>query len=799
MKDALEYFCGSELPANVFMDKYALRDTQGNIKENTPDEMHWRLADNLARVEAKKFREPYAYTAEKIYTLIKDFDFIIPQGGPMFGVGNEQYVTLSNCYVLNSPLDSYAGIHFTDEQLTQISKRRGGVGIDVSNLRPADMVTKNAARTTTGIVPFCQRFSNSIREVGQNSRRGALMITINIHHPQAMDFIKMKLDPKMVTGANVSVRLTNEFLNAVLNGNKYQQRWPVDSASPEVSQMVNAKEVWDTIIDCAWQRAEPGLLFWDNILNESPADCYSKNGFASISTNPCSEISLCALDSCRLLLTNLFSCVKHPFTKDAYFDFDLFTQTAYMAQRLMDDIVDLELECIQRIIKKIKSDHEPENIKSRELAMWHEVEKKCKQGRRTGTGPTGLADAMAAIGIAYGSDESIKFTDKVYKTLKLSCYRASVDMAMELGPFPIWDPKLEQDNPFLLRIRDDDPQLYADMQKYGRRNIALLTTAPAGTTSILAGPRPYFGTSSGIEPLFSDEPYTRRKKITPSIIDARVDFIDEMGDKWTNFPVFHSKLQMWMDVTGETDYKKSPYHGCCANDLDWKKRVELQAAAQRHVDHSISSTLNLPNDVSKEKVAEIYETAWQFGLKGITVYREGCRDGVLIKKEEAKRGAVKRPKELPCDIYSFSANKSPVTILIGLLDNKPYEVFAFKDLVIHPKSSDNGIIRKIKRGSYELHIGDNEPQPLPPAPEMEEALTRMVSTLLRHGTELGFVVHQLEKANASFARVVARGLKKFIKDGTTVHGEECQQCGQAALIRQEGCVSCRSCGWSKCT
>ena len=797
MSDSLEYFCGNELPASVVDDKYLLRNCQNELVEKSPDDMHHRLAKNLARIEASKFREPYS--EEYIFSLLKDFGYIIPQGGSMSGIGSDAYVTLSNCYVIEPPLDSYAGIHFTDEQITQISKRRGGVGTDISHIRPDGASTSNAARSSSGIVPFCERFSNSIREVGQNGRRGALMLTISVHHPQIKDFCKMKMDKKSVTGANVSVRLTDEFMNAVENGEKYELRFPVDSPTPEISEWVDAREMWDTIISCAWERAEPGLLFWDLILSESPADCYAALGFLTISTNPCSELGMCFLDSCRLLLANLFAFVKNPFKKNAYFDFDAFKGISYVAQRLMDDIVDLELECIERIIQKVAEDPEPIEVKDREINLWHKIKDKCEQGRRTGTGPTGLADAIAAVGLRYGSDESIQFVDLVYKTMKLGCYRASVDMAKEIGPFPIWDALLEKNNPFLLRIRQEDPVLYEDMQKYGRRNIALLTTAPAGTTSILAGPRPYFGTSSGIEPLFTDEPYIRRKKITPSIVGARVDFVDDMGDKWTNYPVFHSKLQMWLDTTGDTDYKKSPYHGCCANDLDWKQRVKLQAAAQKHIDHSISSTINVPKNTPKEKIAEIYETAWRSKCKGITVYRDECRDGVLIKNDDGpKKNATKRPKDLPCEIYRLTLNKEPVSVIIGLYEGKPYEVFAFTKEV--PKHFDEGKIHKIKRGHYVLKppvINDGFTLSL--ATETEEAFSRMVSTLLRHGTELSFVVHQLEKANYGFARAIARALKKFIRDGAAVHGEECENCKASGLVRQEGCVTCRACGWSKCS
>jgi ribonucleoside-diphosphate reductase alpha chain len=828
--EAVTYFCGEELPASVFVDKYALRDRQDNLLEPTPDGMHRRIARELARVEAKKFRDPYS--EEFIYGLLKDFGPIIPQGSPMYGIGNGQYITLSNCYVVDSPLDSYGSIHHTDEQLTQISKRRGGVGTDVSHIRPNNSRTTNAARRATGVVGYCERYSNSIREVGQNGRRGALMLTLSVHHPEVLDFARMKLDPKKVTGANVSVRLSDEFLRAVKEDGEYEQRWPVDSATPTVSRKVKAREVWREIIRCAWSRAEPGLLFWDHIIRESPADCYAGHGFRTESTNPCSELPLCPHDSCRLLLLNLFAFVVRPFQKDAHFDFKAFYDTARVAQRLMDDIVDLELECVDRILRKVQADPEPDHVKANELRLWGEIRRKCEQGRRTGTGITALADAMAAVGERYGTDASIEFTDRVYATLKFACYRASVDMAKELGPFPIWDPETEKACPFLNRINDEvitfangskvhGSELYADMVIRGRRNIAILTTAPAGSTSLLAGPRPYFGSSSGIEPLFTDAPYIRRKKITPGMADAKVDFVDELGDKWSHFEVFHSKLRMWMDLTGETDWKKSPYHGCTANDIDWRQRVRLQAAAQRHVDHAISSTLNLPGDVSEEKVAEIYEAAWEAGCKGITVYRDGCRDGVLVKESPRvglqKTQAPKRPKELPCDIYRFTVKKEPFVVLVGLMGDEPYEVFAFSNTLYHicaddgllmTSKADAGVIRKVKRGVYELWSADENlladvPSISSLLNDTEEAVTRMASTALRHGADINYVVHQLEKTKDgdlhSFTKALARALKKYVKDGTKVSGEKCQQCGQESLVRQEGCCTCRGCGWSKCS
>jgi ribonucleoside-diphosphate reductase alpha chain len=630
--DAVTYFNGDDLPAKVFLDKYALRDKDNHILERNPNYMHMRIAKEIARVEAKKFSKPF--TIRQVYSFIKDFKNIIPQGSPMYSIGNPAYVTLSNCYVIQPPYDSYGGIHYTDQQITQICKRRGGIGTDVSELRPTGEPTANSSRTTTGIIPFVQRFSNSIREVGQNGRRGALMLTLSAHHPQIGDFISCKTDRTKVTGANISVRLTDEFLKSVEAGETYEQRWPVESLCPSISRKVDAQSVWNQIIESAWATAEPGILFWDNIIRESPADCYAQFGFRTVSTNPCSELPLSVLDSCRLLLLNLFSFVAEPFTSSAKFLFDKFYKYARIAQRLIDDIIDLELEAVQRIINKIKADPEPEHIKKNEIDLWTQVYNNCLNGRRTGTGITALGDTIAALGLRYGSAESMKLTEDIYRTLKLGCYRSSVDMAKELGAFPIWNAELENNNPFLQRLAEDDHKLAQDMKKYGRRNIALLTTPPAGTTSTVAGPRPYFGTTSGSEPAFMLS-YLRNKKIAASDYNSRVDFIDETGDRWQQFEVIHPKLRLWMDITDKTDVRESPYYGSCAEEIDWKERVRMQGSAQLHVDHAISSTINLPEDAAKEDVNIIYRTAWKAGCKGITVYRKNCRTGVLVENKES--------------------------------------------------------------------------------------------------------------------------------------------------------------------
>lgn len=838
-QESLQYFGGrNELSPKVFVDKYALRDQDGNMVELTPDDMHRRLAKEFARVEKKKFKKPLS--EEEIYDLFRRFSKIIPQGSPMYGIGNPyQYVSLSNCYVLDPPLDSYGSILDTDEELVQISKRRGGVGISLDNLRPSGMATRNSSRTSTGVVSFAQRYSNSIREVGQQGRRGALMLTLNVHHPQVLDFAHCKDDEVSVTGANISIALTDEFLTAVMNGEEYEQRWPVNSDTPVISRMVDAREVWMEIIKAAHGRAEPGLIFWDRAISESPADCYADVGFKTVCTNPCSEIFLSILDSCRLLLVNLFSCVRNPFSSSAYLDFDMLYELAGLAQRLMDDLVDLEIEAVQRIIAKIEADPEPEHIKTKELRTWQRILEACINGRRTGTGITALGDTLAALGIKYGSQASIEMTEEIYKTLKLGAYRSSVDMAKELGAFPVWDAKKETKCPFLLRIAEDDPKLYKDMQKHGRRNIALLTTAPTGSTSILASlnlfvPNTGFkmeeklrekfscviepvdagynlhwhGTTAGIEPLFKDV-FTRRKKGNPGDEKFRSDFVDATGDHWMEFDVHHPGLEAWMVVNESDDIEASPYRGACADNIDWVKRVELQAAAQRHIDHSISSTINLPNNVSVERVAEVYETAWKAGCKGITVYRDGCRSGVLIDSNKSKKAEIvrhnapERPKELECDVYHVSVKGVPYFVLVGLLDGQPYEVFAGKNGFISKKIKKGKVVKVLRPKCYKAIMDDGtEIQPITMAcDEEQEALTRMISTGLRHGTPINFMVDQLEKVGGDmtgFARSIARSLKKYIPDGTKVDST-CDQCSASdSLVRQEGCVVCMSCGASKC-
>lgn len=945
---SLEYFNGDELAAKVFVDKYALRDNEGNILEDTPDKMHRRMAKELARIEKGKFAVPL--TEDEIYFLFKQFTRILPQGSICYGLGNpHQNVSISNCFVVESPGDSFGHIHKSDEQLSQLSKRRCGVGISLDNIRPNGTATKNSSRTSTGIVPFCERFSNTIRGVGQNSRRGALMECVSVHHPDILDFVRMKLDETKVNGANVSVKLTDDFLNAVTNDTEYLQSWPINSKTPLVEKRVRAKEVWNEIIRCAWTRAEPGLLFWDNILRESPADCYAEEGFSTEATNPChrgdtkvltnmgyfpikelvnnpkelkvftvfgewkqfqcflsgvneqlwkitlandkeifataghewpvytsdkfnilrrtdelfpgnhkllhkyisdsdnvfigirkvektdlvedvydirvfdethtyyiedcftkncSELPLSELDSCRLLLLNLFSYVSHPFTSKAKFEFDGFFKDVKLAQRLMDDIVDAEIESIDRILAKIDSDPEPEIIKSTEKSMWLKARKSCENGRRTGTGITALGDTLAALNIQYGSEESIKTTEEIYKCLKLGAYASSVEMAKEIGPFPVWNYEKEKDNPFLNRIKDDKIEgvvdgrdVYALMKEYGRRNIALLTTSPAGTVSILAEIGERYGTTSGIEPTYMTH-FMRRKKITHTDSNVKVDYTDKLGDKWQEFVVYASGPLEWMRINESDDLTKSPYHNACAKEINWANRVKIQAAAQRHTDHSISSTVNLPEDVKQEEVAIIYEEAWKSGLKGITVYRDNCRAGVLLEIKETK--VEKRPKEVTCDVHHIVVKGKSYYVLVGMLNNKPFEVFAGKNGMLRKKIETGKIIR-IRKGYYKAVFDDDDIviSPLGSAcDEHEESITRLTSACLQSGGDILVIVEHLEKVNGemqSFAKAIARALKIYIKDGTAVD-EICPECSQESLIRQSGCVQCSNpdCLWSKC-
>lgn len=832
LKASIEYFNGDELAAKVFIDKYALRDNDQRLKEKTPDDMHRRLSKEFSRIERKKFKNPLS--EEQIYDLFKKFERIVPQGSPMYGVGNTyQIVSLSNCYVAESPLDSYGGILRTDHQIAQVSKRRGGVGTDISHLRPSGAPTHNAARSSTGILPFLERFSNTIREVGQSGRRGALLCSISIHHPEVVEFAKIKRDLKKVTGANISIRFSDEFLKAVEKDEEYEQRWPVDKESadilhqpfPVVSKKVSAKKVWREIVENAHAMAEPGILFWDNVTRFSPADSYSEDGFKTVSTNPCGELPLSVGDSCRLMCLNLYGYVKNKFEKNSYFDYGAFFDDTVICQRLMDDLVDLELEAISRIIDKVKKDPEPEHVKEPELSWWRQVKDACSRGRRTGTGITALGDMLAALGVKYGSKQSIETVGNVYKAMKFGSYYSSIEMAKELGAFPVWDWNKEKSNEFIQRFKDDEVNLgddrvikgnniLSDMKKHGRRNIACNTTAPAGSVSILTQ------TTSGIEPLFMLG-FTRRKKVNPDDKNIRVDFVDQMGDSWQEYKVYHSKVSEWLKATGlasnktagcapcnDSVLKDSPWTGACADDLDWVNRVKMQAAAQYHVDHSISSTVNLPENASVERVQEIYEAAWKAGCKGITIYRKNCRTGVLIeKKEEANKefsshNAPKRPKSLPCDVYYFKAKNKHYTVFIGLMNGKPYEVFAYEGEE-KPKQ-DKGFIQKLERGNYRMidDVGNVLVSNIKSVTTTEEAaISRLASTALRHGADVAYIVQQCEKVEGGllgFTSCMARALKKYIKDGTKVTGDKCGNCESVNLMRNQGCVTCADCGWSKC-
>lgn len=802
LEASTKYF-GNDLSARAFVDKYALRNENNELVELTPKDMHHRISKELARIEKTKFKTPL--TEKEIFNYLDKFKCIIPQGSPMYGIGNKyKNISLSNCFIVDSPYDSYGGIFQIDQELAQISKRRGGVGVDISNLRPKDATVNNAAKTTTGTSSWMERYSNTIREVGQNGRRGALIETISVHHPDILIFTNIKNDNTKVTGANISIRLSDEFLQALDSNNTYEQRWPVDSKHPKISKQILASKIWNEIIHSAWLRAEPGLLFWDNIIKNSPADCY--DDFNTLAVNPCGEIPLCAYDSCRLLAVNLFHAIKNPFTKNAEYDFNILYETTKIAQRFMDDIVDLEIESVNKIINKINSDPEPDDIKYTELNLWKKILDKAKQGRRTGTGITALGDCMAALGIKYGSKKSIEFTEQVYKTLKLAAYQSSVDMAKELGPFPIWDYSKEKNNPFLLRIKDDNPTLYADMKKYGRRNIAILTTAPTGTVSMMASLNDeLYGTTSGIEPLFKTH-YTRRKKGNPGDNDFRSDFVDQNGDHWMEFPVYHPGVELWMNITNNENLDGIPYVE--ADSINWINRVKLQAAAQRHIDHAISSTINLPNDVSEKEVAKIYLEAWKSGLKGITVYRDGCRTGVLVSNKDANtknkivmNDAPKRPQELPCDVHHISVNKQPYFVLVGLLHGDPYEVFAGKNGVIDKKVQTGKIIKQKRRRYKAVFDDETELSPISAfTSDEEDTLTRLISSGLRHGSNISFLVHQLEKSKGDlqgFAKSIMRALKKYIPDGTEIKGEECPNCS-GTLIRSEGCCMCKGCGYSRC-
>ncbi|MBR6066953.1 MAG: adenosylcobalamin-dependent ribonucleoside-diphosphate reductase [Bacteroidales bacterium] len=831
-KASEEYFGGDQLAARVWLSKYALKDSDGNLYERTPDDMHHRIAAELARID-RNYANP---VDEKVFfDLLKDFKYIVPQGGPMSGIGNtKQIVSLSNCFVIGNEglTDSYGGVMRIDEEQVQLMKRRGGVGHDLSHLRPAGSPVKNSALTSTGIVPFMERYSNTTREVAQDGRRGALMLSVSIKHPDSEDFIDAKLIAGKVTGANISVKITDDFMKAVIEHRNFVQQYPVDSDNPMVVKTVNPENIWKKIVHNAWSSAEPGILFWDTIIRESIPDCYADLGYRTVSTNPCGEIPLCPYDSCRLLALNLYSYVDNPFTPKAKFNFKKFKEHVHFAARMMDDIIDLELEKIDSILAKIDSDPEDEEIKHVERHLWEKIYDKAVRGRRMGIGITAEGDMLAALNMRYSSDEANAFAVEVQKTLAVEAYRASVMMAKERGAFPIFDANREKNNPFINRIKEADPEVYEQMLKYGRRNIAMLTIAPTGTTSIMTQ------TTSGIEPVFKVY-YKRRRKINPNDPESHVDYVDpDTGEKFEEYIVYHHKFVDWLKVNGynvdevmrlpeaeiEKIVAKSPYDKATANDIDYINKVRMQGAIQKWVDHSISVTINMPNNISADVVAECYMEAWKSGCKGVTVYRDGSRSGVLVDakkgdgKEEKPATIHERPKVLEADIVRFSNQKENWIAFIGLVNGSPYEIFTGRvedDVLNIPKSITHGFIVKVplqngttrydfqyknKYGyvtSFEglSHIFDSE----------YWNYAKLISGVLRHGMEIDKVVKlvtslQLSDNINTWKAGVARALKRYIPDGTSVdNSQACPHCGQkGTLVYQDGCVKCTSCGYSKC-
>ena len=835
-KASTEYFGGDELAAKVWVSKYALKDSYGNLYELTPDDMHHRLAREIARIENKYEN---AMSEDEVFDLIKHFRYIVPQGSPMSGIGNDfQVGSLSNCFVigLDGEPDSYGGIIKMDEEQVQLMKRRGGVGHDLSHLRPKGFPVKNSALTSTGIVPFMERYSNSTREVAQDGRRGALMLTVSIKQPESEAFIDAKMTEGKITGANVSVRIDDAFMKAAIDGTEYAQTFPIDSDKPELVKNIDARHLWAKIIHNAWKSAEPGVLFWDTITRESVPDCYADLGFKTISTNPCGEIPLCPYDSCRLLAINLYSYVENPFTPEARFNFDLFKKHVAAAQRIMDDIIDLEMEKIDKIIDKIKSDPETDEVKFTELNLWTKIRNKTIKGRRTGVGTTAEGDMIAALGLRYGTEEATQMSETVHKALALAAYRSSINLAKERGAFEVYDFNREVNNPFVNRIYDADPELRELAKKYGRRNIACLTIAPTGTTSLMTQ------TTSGIEPVFLPV-YKRRRKVNPNDVESRVDFVDETGDAFEEYVVYHHKFLTWMQVNGidvkdkytqdELDelVKKSPYYKATSNDVDWVQKVRMQGRVQKWVDHSISVTINLPNDVSESLVNELYVEAWRNGCKGCTVYRDGSRSGVLIstKKEEKKSGHemhymaeeerfLKRPIELDADVVRFQNNKEKWIAFIGLINGRPYEIFTGladdEEGIFCPKSVTKGKIIKaidengnkrydfqfINKRGYKTTIEGLSDKF---NPEFWN-YAKLISGVLRYGMPIDQVLKlvgglELDSQSINTWKMgVERALKKYLPNGTKASGQKCPNCGAETLIYQEGCLICTSCGTSKC-
>ncbi len=832
---SLEYFKGDELAARVWVNKYAVKDSFGNIYEKSPEDMHWRIANEVARIEAKY---PNAISAQELFDLLDHFKYIVPQGSPMTGIGNDyQIASLSNCFVigLDGSADSYGAIIRIDEEQVQLMKRRGGVGHDLSHIRPKGSPVKNSALTSTGLVPFMERYSNSTREVAQDGRRGALMLSVSIKHPDSESFIDAKMTEGKVTGANVSVKLDDEFMQAAVEGKPYTQQYPIDSPNPMVSKEIDASALWKKIVHNAWKSAEPGVLFWDTIIRESVPDCYADLGFRTVSTNPCGEIPLCPYDSCRLLAINLYSYVVNPFTPEAYFDFELFKKHVALAQRIMDDIIDLELEKIECILEKIDSDPESMEVKGSERHLWEKIYHKSGLGRRTGVGITAEGDMLAAMGLRYGTEEATEFSEKVHKTIALEAYRSSVNMAKERGAFEIYDAEREKNNPFINRLKDADPELYEEMRKYGRRNIACLTIAPTGTTSLMTQ------TTSGIEPVFMPV-YKRRRKVNPNDANVHVDFVDETGDAFEEYVVFHHKFLTWMKINGydpdkrytqeEIDelVEKSPYYKATSNDVDWLMKVKMQGRIQKWVDHSISVTINLPNNVSEDLVNQLYVEAWRSGCKGCTVYRDGSRAGVLIstkkkdKKEEEEcrckppQVVEVRPKVLEADVVRFQNNKEKWVAFVGLLDGRPYEIFTGlqddEEGIVLPKSVTSGRIIKSYDEDGTKHYDfqfENKRGYKMTIEGLSEKFNKeywnyakLISGVLRWRMPIEQVIKlvgslQLDSENINtWKNGVERALKKYVQDGTEAKGVKCPNCGHETLVYQEGCLICKTCGSSRC-
>jgi len=828
LEASTEYFEGDNLAAGVWANKYALKDSYGNIFEKTPDEMHRRIAREIARIEQKY---PHPLTEDEIYQVLRKFKYIIPAGSPMAGIGNKHQVSsLSNCFVIGNEgsSDSYGGIMKIDQEQVQLMKRRGGVGHDLTHIRPKGSPVKNTALTSTGVVPFMERYSNSTREVAQDGRRGALMLSIGIKHPDAENFIDAKMEQGKVTGANISIKLDDEFMQAVKNGTSYIQQYPVDAAEPKVKKEIDARKLWHKIVHNAWASAEPGILFWDTVIRESIADCYADKGFRTVSTNPCGEIPLCPYDSCRLLAINLYSYVENPFTEKAYFNGDLFSKHVHIAHRMMDDIVDLEVEKIDAILAKINADPESEEIKYTERRLWEKIREKSLQGRRTGIGITAEGDMLAALGFRYGTEDAINFSVQVHRLLALEVYSSSVKLAEERGSFPLYDPEREKNNPFILRIKENAPNLYEKMIHTGRRNISMLTIAPTGSVSICTQ------TTSGIEPVFMVS-YKRRRKVNPSDQNVTVSFVDEMGDAWEEYNVFHPKFETWLKIQGynieevkelpdeqlQDIIKKSPYYKATSADIDWVNKVKMQGRIQKWVDHSISVTVNIPENIPEEMVSDIYMTAWESGCKGMTIYREGSRAGVLVSNDKKKENVFKetsappRPKILAADVLRFQNNYEKWVAVVGILDGRPYEIFTGKadDFYLPPAIEKGWVIKNKVKGEhsrYDFQFEDKQGYKI-----TVEGLSRsfdrtywnyarLISGLLRHGMPLAYVVNLVGNLNVEEDNIntwkngVVRALKRYIQDNEKIKGKICPECGEEALVYQDGCLTCSACGYSKC-